>query len=226
MPAQDDLGGGAVQAGGDGLDGGGGEALAASQRCPALGDDAARCVGGSEVGLLELGVKLDLVEDGGDAGLSCEAVEFGGVEVGGADGGDCAVVSQFDQGAPGIDVLVAGGAGPVDEAEIEAVQVQAFQAFGDGLQGGFVSLAVVPDFCGDENLVTRDAGGGDAFAHANLIAVNRGTVDEAVAHLQRVSGGAGGVSDLPEAETELRDGMGVVEGEGMHLGLSGGIGCH
>ena len=50
-----------------------------------------------------------------------QAVEFGGVEVGGADGGDGAIIPQFDQGAPGVDVLVAGGAGPVDEAEIEAV---------------------------------------------------------------------------------------------------------
>ena len=121
MPAQDDLGGGAVQAFGDGPDGGGGEGFSAAEWRPALGDDAACRVGGAEGGLLELGVEFDLVEDGGDACFIGQAIEFSGVEVGGADGGDCAIVPQFDQGAPCVYVLVAGGAGPVDEAKIEAV---------------------------------------------------------------------------------------------------------
>ena len=218
MPAQHDLRRGAVQAFGDGLDGGGGEAFAAAKWCPALGDDAARGVGGAEGCLLKLGVEFDLVQHGCDAGFSCEAVDLVGVKVRGADGGNDAFIPQFDQGAPCVNVLVAGGAGPVDEAQIEPVEGQAFQAFGDGSQGAGIALAVVPDFGGDENVVTRDAGGADALAHADLVAIDRRTVDQAVAHLQGLSGDAGGVGDLPEAETELGDGVGVVEGEGLHGG--------
>ena len=217
MPAQDYLCGGAVQAFGDGLDGGGGEAFATAKRCPALGDDAAFGVGGAHGCLLKLGMEFDLVQHGCDAGFSCEAVDLVGVKVRGADGGNDAFIPQFDQGAPCVNVLVAGGAGPVDEAQIEPVEGQAFQAFGDGSQGAGIALAVVPDFGGDENVVTRDARGGDALAHADLVAINRGTIDEAVAHLQGVSGDAGGVGDLPEAKAELRVGVGVVEGEGLHV---------
>lgn len=56
------------------------------------------------------------------------------------------------------------------------------------------------------------------MAHADLIAINRGTVDEAVAELEGVSGDAGSIGDLPQAEAELGDGVGVVEGEGLHVG--------
>ena len=87
-------------------------------------------------------------------------------------------------------------------------------------------MAVIPDFSGDEDIIARDAGIADALAHADLVSVNCGPVDKAVAHLQGVGGGTGGVFDLPEAEAELRDFVAVVEGEGMHLRLSGGIGCY
>ena len=217
MPAQDHLGGGAVQAFGDGLDGGGGEGFAATEGRPALGDDAARGVGGAEGRLLKLGMEFDLVQHRGDAGFSCEAVDLFGVEVRGADGGDCAFVPQLDQCAPCVNVLVTGGAGPVDEAQIKPVQRQTLKAFRYGLLSAGIALAIVPDFGGDENVVTRDARGADALAHADLVAINRSAVHQAVAHLQGVSSDAGGVGDLPQAEAQLRDGVGVVEGEGLHF---------
>ena len=84
-------------------------------------------------------------------------------------------------------------------------------------------MAVVPDFGSDENLVAGDAGIADALAHACFVSVDRGTVNEAVAKLERISGDAGSVFDLPEAEAELGDFVGVVEGEGLHgWGLWGG----
>ena len=76
-----------------------------------------------------------------------------------------------------------GGLGhrPVDEVEIDVARAQRGQARVECGQGGVVALLGVPELGGDEQLLARDAARAQRRAHAPLVAVERGGVDEAVA---------------------------------------------
>jgi len=151
MPAQDDLGRGLARSPGSGLHRGGVEALALPQRRPALGDDPVLGMEGPQRGLLEAGIDLDLVQDGGDASLADDPCEMRLLEVRHADGQGAALLAQPDQRAPGVEVQVLGRAGPVDQEEIDMGKPQSFQACLGRTQGRVEPLLAVPDFRRDED---------------------------------------------------------------------------
>jgi hypothetical protein len=68
-------------------------------------------------------------------------------------------------------------------------------------------LELPVEFRRDEQLVAGEARGGDARAHALLVAVLRGGVDVAVAELGRLDDDRGHlvVAERPRAEADLRD---------------------
>ena len=114
--------------------------------------------------LLEVGVEFHFVGGGFDPGVAEEELEFGDGHVGGADVADeaHARLERFHPGSPGVHVVVvdvgfgvgaAGrdvtvrrvevGKGPVDEVEIEVVELEIAEGLFAGGDG--VVVAVVPD---------------------------------------------------------------------------------
>lgn len=199
MPAQHHLGGRLPVPGGDRGDRLVLEQRALGQRAPYLGRDAVPGVEVARFALLEGGTQLDLVEDRDHPGLVQRAPEVGGPEVGHADGAGPAVCQQLLPRTPGVEVAVAGGGGPVDEVQVHVVEAELRQSGVERGEGRVVSLVVVPQLGGDEQLVPGNSRGGDGAADPGLVAVGGGCVDAAVARLQ---GGQDRVGGLPVVDLE------------------------
>ncbi len=111
------------------------------------------------------------------------------------------------------------GMRPVDQVQVDVVQAELAERGVEGAQRRVVPLLGVPQLGGDEQLLARQARGGQRPAGALLVGVDRGGVDAAVSGLQRGGDGRGrlGVRHLPDAEAELRHPHAVVEGDGGDL---------
>src|SRR5699024_8424952 len=111
-----------------------------------------------EIGLREVRVEFYLVDGRGDSGGVDEFGEHRLGEVRDADGLDQPALAQFDESAPGVDVLADAGIGPMDEVQVEVVEAEP----GQGLLGagdGFVeSVVTAGDLRGDEQLLAVDGG--------------------------------------------------------------------
>jgi len=162
-------------------------------------------------------VHLDLVDRGHDAGLGHDAVEVGRLEVRDADGGGAAVGDELGQGLPRGDevAVVQRRQRPVDEEEVDPVQVQRRQGRVEGAAGVVGPVEAVVELAGDVELVAGDAGGLDRLADALLVLVHLRGVDVAVADLECRGHRLGGLlrRHLEDPEAELRDGRLVVEGD-------------
>ena len=99
----------------------------------------------------------------------------------------------------------------MDEVEVHVVQAQLLQRLVEGC--GRISLAVIPQLRGDEQLLARDAGLGNRAAHAFLVSVDGSGIDVAVAHLEGLEDQLFGLVGvyLEDAEAELRDGVSIVQ---------------
>jgi hypothetical protein len=113
----------------------------------------------------------------------------------------------------------------VHEVQVDGVQAQLREALVDRGERLVTGLAVVPELRRDEQLVPRDAAGGDGTSDAFLVAVDGRGVDVAVTGLEGVADDALGLRgiDFEDAEAELRDGVSVVEGEEGNL-MSSSVG--
>ena len=132
-------------------------------------------------------------------------------EVGNTNGLSLASLLQLDELLPCLDIGVIFWARPVDKVEIHVVEAELVQRLVEGRSG--ISLAVIPQLRGDEELLARDAGRGNRTAHAFLVAVDSCGVDVAVAHLEGFEDQLFGLLrvNLEDAEAELGDSVAIVE---------------
>lgn len=174
-------------------------------------------------------VQLDLVDSGHDLGRGVieELLEVLDAEVGDTDIADLAGGRQLLHLLPGLDevpvrqvlrqVVGVGGAGPVDQVEIDVVDIQVLQ------RGGKAILhAVVPGVVqlgGDPDLVAGNAGVLDALADLMFVAIGESSVDVAVALQQGVLDGLAHFIGLglPGAQADGGDLVARVEGVGLPM---------
>ena len=132
-------------------------------------------------------MQLDLVHHGKDLGGVHERLQMMGLEVAHADGAHPPVQVERLQRAPGFlvralpRVLGALGRRPVDEIEVDVVEMELLAGFLERLQRAVVAAVGVPHLRGDEQLFARHAAGGQRLAHRRLVVVGRRRVDVAVA---------------------------------------------
>ena len=184
-PAQDDLGDGLAVRGADLAEDRVGEdvVLALGERAPGLDLHAVlaheRLVGGA---LVER-VRLDLVDRRRDLVVGDEVDEPVGVEVRHADGLGQALAVDLLHRPPGA-VVVAEGL--VDEVQVDVVEAEPLERRLERTPGVALAGVLDPELGGDEQLVARDAAGGDGAADGLLVLVGGGGVQRAVAGGERV----------------------------------------
>src|SRR5688572_30799496 len=96
---------------------------------------------------------------------------------------------------------------PVDEVEVQVVELQAVQALAKGALGPLVAMARVPALGGDEDLAAVQPRRAHGLPDPRLVLVGGGGVDVAVPRIERLSHDLGRVvgRDLKDAEAELGD---------------------
>jgi hypothetical protein len=110
------------------------------------------------------------------------------------------------------------GIGPVDQQQIDAIELEIFQAvMGRAFEVAGAQVAR-PDLGGDEDLVTFDARRAQALAHRLLVAVHGGSVDVAIAETERLLDRARAslAAQVPGAEPDQRN-AGAVDVNRLHV---------
>ena len=104
----------------------------------------------------------------------------------------------------------------MDQEQVDVVGAQAAQGVIDGARGGLVPGVGDPDLGGQEDVLSRQAGGGDGGAHPLLVAIGLGGVDVPVADLEGLEHCALGLlgRGLEDAVPDLRDDDAVVDSDG------------
>ena len=122
---------------------------------------------------------------------------------------------------PGLDEEVLGRRRPVDQVEVDVLHPEPPEALLERLEGRVEALLAVPELGRDEDLLARQAGGGDRRPDPLLVAVGGGGVDVAVAGGERLLDHPLGVlrGHLEDPESELRDLDAVVERQRWDHGL-------
>ena len=131
--------------------------------------------------LLEVRVQLDLVDRRRHAGLRNQAFEVLRLEVGDPDRPHQPFRLQLDKGLPRLHIQVVGGHRPVDQVQIDVLQLEPLEARLARPLGLLVAVVVVPALGRDEDLLAIESRGVDRLADGALVAVSRGRVDVAVA---------------------------------------------
>ena len=128
-------------------------------------------------------VALELVHHRLDVHIVREVEETASLEIAHADGADLAVPVGLLHRPPGAEHVAVG---LVDQKQVDVVGLQLPEALVDG--GGSLFLAVVadPDLRHKEYLLAGNAGLCDGIAHAFLVEVGLGRIDETVTDRQRV----------------------------------------
>jgi hypothetical protein len=118
-------------------------------------------------------------------------------------------------GPPGAVVVPEG---LVDQVQIQVVEAEPGQRLGEGSLGAVLAAVLDPQLGGDEQLVPRDAAGGDGPADGLLVVVGLGGVEVAVADGEGVADRLGGLvgRDLEDPEPQDRQLDAVVEGDEAH----------
>ena len=139
--------------------------------------------------LLPRGVQLDLVDGRPCAGLLVQPLQVGGHEVAYAERAGQALVTQLDEGLPGVGATPVERRGPVNHVHVHVVELEEFQGVVECLERGVVALLGVAQLGGDPQGFTLGAlvvaGSGERTAHAGLVVVSGGAVDVAVSGFQR-----------------------------------------
>jgi hypothetical protein len=144
-----------------------------------------------------------------------------GVEVRDADRLGPAGAVDLLQRLPRLDVVdVDGRQRPVDEEQVDVVELQLGERPVEGPERVVPAVEAVVELGGHEDLLARDAGVADALADALLVPVHLGGVDVPVTDLQGGLHRLRGLLrlDLVDAEAELRDLHAVVQGDRGHGG--------
>ena len=128
----------------------------AAERRPGLRGDAALGVERAQRALLKARMQLDLVDRRRHAGLADDPLQMLGGEIGDADRFREPLLAQLDQRAPRLDIEPALRRRPMDEVEVDIVELEPLQAFARGAERGLVAVRVVPELGGDERLAARD----------------------------------------------------------------------
>src|SRR6478736_3401689 len=123
VPAEHDLGRAAAVPPGQLDDDRVAERPALPERAPGLGDDVVAGVEAAQRRLLEVEVELDLVHGRDDVRLVEQPLQVRHLEVGDPDGADPPVRVELLERAPGVHVAIFRGPGPVDQVEVDVVQV-------------------------------------------------------------------------------------------------------
>jgi hypothetical protein len=164
--------------------------------------------------LRQIRVRLDLVHDRLDFGYFQHALDLHRVEVADADGLDQAVIHQLLHGTPRVNVVdiredplvlvvlreqvlaiaeVGIAHGPVDEVQVEVVDLEELQRFLDGTADVFWVVKDVPQLRRDEQILALDDALGyfccDCVADLVLVSVNKGAVDVTIAGVDGVLDG-------------------------------------
>ena len=140
-------------------------------------------------------MREDLVDHGRDAAVVEDVVQVRALEVRHADRAQLARVMGLLQRAPRFEIALEEVAalaelGPglrtVDEHQVDVIKPERLQRSVDALFRLGVALALGGELGGHEHLVSRDAAGAHAFAHAALVLIGLGGVDVAIADLDGV----------------------------------------
>ncbi len=178
---------------------------AVTQGAPGFSDDTQLRVDLAQVLLGEVGVQLNLVDGGHNAGFGDDFAQLLFGEVRDADGLGLALLLQFNQGLPGLGVEPLGGLSPVNQEQVDVVGAQAGQGLVRCLEGLLVALVVVPDLGGEEDILASYTGVSNCLAGTFFIAIDFGGVDVAVAGIkgQAYDLFGGVVFYLPDAVAQL-----------------------
>ena len=141
-------------------------------------------------------IQLDLVHVRRDARLLEQPVEVRRLEVRDADRADLPVLEEPEEPAPRFHVAVLPGIGPVDQEQVDALEAEALRAVRPRLLRLRLAVPALVELRGDEHLVAIDAARPDPPAHAGLVPVVLGGVDQPVSGSER---GRDGLLGLPVA---------------------------
>jgi hypothetical protein len=151
-----------------------------------LGHDAVLGVERLHLGLLEVGVQLDLVNGGDDLGLIEQVREVLDHEVADADGADLAVLEQRLQRPVSLKRLVeVGRQRLVQDQQVDLVDAELAGALVEGVQRLVTSVVADPDLGLQEDRRTTAFRRVHRFADLALVAVCGGRVNVAVAGVER-----------------------------------------
>ena len=105
---------------------------------------------------------------------------------------------------------------PVDEVQIELLEAELGHAGVESAHGLVVAVIGVPQFCRDVDVLAREATLGKGSTRLRLVGIHRGTVEVAISNGERLRGGGLRLTgrNLPQAESDLRDGRAVIQGNG------------
>lgn len=150
--------------------------------------DTFAAVVGEQVRVLQVGVELDLVDGGRNRAGFEDVVEVLGQVIRDADRASQTLLLQGLHLRPfGLVLgLALAEEGRVDQVQIDVVGLQLLQAGRE--RGGDVG-DVGQDFCGEEDFVARDGGGGDGGAELGFGFVDFGAVEVRVAEAYGEFGG-------------------------------------
>jgi hypothetical protein len=160
-------------------------------------------------------VGLDLVDRRGEVVVVDQVDQPVEMEVGHPDGRDQPLLVQVLHGPPGAVVVPEG---LVDQVQVEVVEAEPGQRLGEGSLGAVLAAVLDPQLGGDEQLVPRDAAGGDGPADGLLVVVGLGGVEVAVADREGVADRLLGLvgRDLEDPEPQDRHLHAIVEGHEAH----------
>ncbi len=133
--------------------------------------------------LLMKRVRLNLVDGRLHAVVDDEIHHAVGLEIGDTDSPDFARFVQFFQCAPRTENVAVG---LVDKVQVEVVEAEAFEGFGEGHLCAFVARILHPKLCGDEELFSGHSALSDCIAYCFFIHVGRGCVYQPVAGLDSI----------------------------------------
>ena len=176
---------------------------------------------GLHLRLNEVGVHLDLVDGGDDAGTVEQRGEVVDHEVADADRADLAVREQRLERPVGLEGPVErAGQGLVEDQQVDLLDAELSGALLEPVQCLVVAVVGDPDLGLEEDVGAVEAGSADRVADLALVAVGGGRIDVAVAVTQRRLDGGGGL---------LRRALEHAQAEGGHrdavVQLQGRCGC-
>src|SRR5215211_7586837 len=216
VPPQNDLRWRLADVIGDPGDDGIAEHLALRYRRPRFGGDAVILPVLAHGFVCEIGVYLDLVHRRHRVGHRGQPLQVFDLEVRHADGAGTAVVVKLFERLPGGDVvaIVERRQRPVDQEQVHVVEAEIGERRVECLAGVVRLVQSVVKLARNEDLPAVDARGANPLADLSLVAVHFRRVDVPVAYLDGLSNRLCSLVwlDLKYPETELRDGVSIVQG--------------
>ncbi len=151
--------------------------LALAERAPGFGGDTKLLMSLLRRLLLEIGMQLDLVDDGNDAGFADDTLEMFRIEIRHADRAGATLFPDAHESLPGLGIKAAMRRRPVNEIEVDIFGTELLQAAVEGAQRIVIALIGIPELGGDEDVLAVEAGRTDAFADALFVVVTGSRID-------------------------------------------------